>query len=480
MSKMKYLWAAALIALCVCLTSGAALAADGWAITGQDFPSGIIWDGGVDVSVDADNTGDGPAPADAWDPNYVLASVDGPTLTASVLNRWGLTYAPAAGVTPPVDVGGSFTFAYTITGPPITTLDYAGAVGITAVAGVDDLTCDWQLASDKTNLAATLITTDIVRNDVVVSRFYEVGPGGLGEWARFPIEEIAGRVPSIASGFSPGVYGPTVPVSRDMMAVFIRRAAKLALLTPAEATFGDVPTDYWAFSDIETLVDAGIVSGYGGDTYQPTWLVNRGQMAVFVVNATGYDAPDPTDDLFLDVPVGYWADNEIGACVTNGVVGGYPDGYFRPSWTLTRDQMAVFMYKAFIQPTGCAVVLGGPATTDVNPATATYAGWSSQDTDPAYAYVLFDERRLDDNLDGDANSNWEVQFDFRAAATPTTTGTVVNRNVAVASIPGTGTYLTVSTPVPALASGDYVMVVLVEDETGAMVEIDRTVEFTVS
>jgi PAS domain-containing protein len=487
MSKMKYLWAAALLALCVCLTSSAALAADGWAIATdddgnliQDYPTGIIWDGGADVSVEAENTGDGPAPADTWDPNYVLASVDGPTLTASVLNRWGFEYAPAAGVTPPVDVGDSFTFAYTITGPPITTLDYAGAVGITATAGVDDLTCDWQLASDKTSLAATLITSDIVRSNVVVSRYYEVAPDGLGEWARFEIEEISGRVPSIASGFSPGVYGPTVPVSRDQMAVFIARAAKLAILTPAEATFGDVPTDYWAYSEIETLVDAGIVAGYGGDTYQPTWTVTRAQMAVFVTNATGYDAPDPADDLFLDVPVGYWADNEIGACVDNLVVSGYADGYYRPAWTLTRDQMAVFMYRAFIQATGCAVVLGGPATTDVNPATATYAGWTSQDTDPGYAYVLFDEQRLDDNLDGDANSNWEVQFDFRAAATPTTTGTVVNRNVPVASIPGAGTYLVVSTPVPGLAAGDYVMVVLVEDETGAMVEIARTVALTIS
>jgi len=485
---MKYLWTAALLALCVCLTSGAALAADGWAIALdddgnliQDYPSGIIWDGGVDVSVTADNTGDGPAPADTWDPNYVLASVDGPTLTASVLDRWGFTYAPAAGVTPPVDVGGSFTFAYTITGPPITTLDYAGAVGITAVAGAEDLTCDWQLASDKTSLAATLITTDIVRNDVVVSRFYEVGPDGLGEWARFEIEEIAGRVPFIAQGFAPGVYGPTVPVSRDQMAVFICRAAKLPVLTPAEATFGDVPTDYWAFSEIETLVDAGVVAGYGGDTYQPAWTVTRGQMAVFVTNAMGYDAPDPADDLFLDVPVGYWADNEIGACVANGVVAGYIDNYYRPSWTLTRDQMAVFMYRAFIRPTGTAVVLGGPATTDMNPATATYAGWSSQGTDPGYAYVLFDERRLDDNLDGDGNSNWEVEFDFRDADTPTWTGTVLTVNVPTASIPGSGTYLTVSVAVPpALAAGDYVMVVLAEDEAGNMVEIARTVALTIS
>jgi hypothetical protein len=512
MSKMKYLWAAALLALCVCLTSSAALAADGWAIATdddgnliQDYPTGIIWDGGADVSVEAENTGDGPAPADTWDPNYVLASVDGPTLTASVLNRWGFEYAPAAGVTPPVDVGDSFTFAYTITGPPITTLDYAGAVGITATAGVDDLTCDWQLASDKTSLAATLITSDIVRSNVVVSRYYEVAPDGLGEWARFEIEEISGRVPSIASGFSPGVYGPTVPVSRDQMAVFIARAAKLAILTPAEATFGDVPTDYWAYSEIETLVDAGIVAGYGGDTYQPTWTVTRAQMAVFVTNATGYDAPDPADDLFLDVPVGYWADNEIGACVDNLVVSGYADGYYRPAWTLTRDQMAVFMYRAFIQATGCAVVLGGPAVTAdsqgeiigsiMNPSSTVNYGWSSAasgaQADPGYAYVCFDAARMDTNLA--AGGTWDVTFELRDADTPTTVATgsstatlsldsaaIMAAWNAVTTADGVP-YLTLTWDIPGgLTAADYILVVSVEDETGTMYELARQPAFEIA
>jgi hypothetical protein len=455
MSKMKYLWTTALLALCVCLASGAALAQD-WAVDSQDLPSALLWDATYDASVGAENTSGG-----SWSTTYDLRSVDGATAAASVVDRWGLTYTPEGGISPPVADAAVAAFAFTVTAPPITTMD--------------TLDCNWMMANN-----AVLMTDDTATSDVSISRFYEVQPGEGGNWARNQIEGIAGRVPSIASGFSPGVYGPTVPVSRDQMAVFIARAAKLALLTPAEATFGDVPTDFWAYSEIETLVDAGIVSGYGGDTYQPGWTVTRAQMAVFVTNATGYDAPDPTADLFLDVAVGYWADNEIGACVTNGVVGGYLDGYYRPAWTLTRDQMAVFMYRAFIAPTGCAVVLGGPATTDIDPGAATYDGWSSQDTDPAYAYVLFDAAALDDNLDGSTDGDWTVTFDFRDAATPTVTGTTVDVDVSTGSIPGTGTYFTVSTAVPGLAAGDYVMVVLVEDETGAMVEIARTVALTIS
>lgn len=456
MSKMKYLWTTALLALCVCLASGAALAQD-WAVDSQDLPTALLWDATYAASVDAENTS-----GVSWSTTYDLRSVDGCTAAASVVDRWGLLFAPAGGISPPVADDAIATIDFTVTAPPITTFP--------------TLDCNWMMANN-----AVLMMDDTASSDVSISRFYEVQPGGLGNWARFQIESIAGRVPSIASGFSPGVYGPTVPVSRDQMAVFVCRAAKLSMTAPATATFSDVPTGYWAYSEIETLYDAGIVAGYGGGTYQPAWTVTRSQMAVFVINATGWDAPDPVTDPFLDVPVGYWADNEIASCVANNVVSGYPDGNYRPSWTLTRDMMAVFMYRAFIQPTGCAVVMGGPATTDVNPATASYDGWSGQDTDPVYAYVLFDAAALDDNLDGDTNSNWEVQFDFRDAATPTTTGTVVNVNVPVASIPGTGTYFTVSVAVPgSLAAGDYVMAVLVEDETGAMVEIGRTVALTIS
>lgn len=454
MSKMKYLWTAALLALCVCLASGAALAQD-WAVDSQDLPSALLWDATYDASVGAENTS-----GVAWSTTYDLRSVDGMTGTAVAVDRWGLAYTPEGGISPPVADGEVATFDFTVTAPPLTTMP--------------TLDCNWMMAN-----SAVLMDDDTASSDVSISRFYEVQPGEGGNWARYEIEAIAGRVPPIASGFSPGVYGPTVPVSRDQMAVFIARAAKLAILTPADATFGDVPTDYWAFSEIETLVDAGIVSGYGGDTYQPTWTVTRAQMAVFVTNATGYAAPDPADDLFLDVPVGYWADNEIGACVDNGVVSGYADGYYRPAWTLTRDQMAVFMYRAFIAPTGTAVVMGGPATTDVDPDAATYDGFSGQDTDPGYAYVVLWGDTLGANLDGDTNGTIEVQFDFRDAATPTVTGTVVNDGVATASLPLSG-YVTVGVAVPGLASGDYVMVVLVEDETGAMVEIARTVALTIS
>jgi len=36
--------------------------------------------------------------------------------------------------------------------------------------------------------------------------------------------------------------------------------------------------------------------------------------------------------------------------VENGVVSGYDDGYYRPEWVVTRDQMAVYVARAFGLP----------------------------------------------------------------------------------------------------------------------------------
>jgi hypothetical protein len=60
---------------------------------------------------------------------------------------------------------------------------------------------------------------------------------------------------------------------------------------PAVASFGDVPTGFWAFAHIEALVDSGITAGCGGGNYCPGNPVTRDQMAVFLAAAMGLHWP---------------------------------------------------------------------------------------------------------------------------------------------------------------------------------------------
>jgi hypothetical protein len=173
----------------------------------------------------------------------------------------------------------------------------------------------------------------------------------------------------IVAGYDDGLYRPDTEVTRDQMAVYIARALaggeENVPAGPAEATFEDVPntgygeseTDpYWAYDHVEYCYAENVVQGYTWTTYEPAGQVTRDLMAVYVARAMvapGGDVaiphPPPTAS-FADVPTTFWAYKQVEYCVGQGVVKGYDDGLYHPDWVVTRDQMAVYIAKAFGLP----------------------------------------------------------------------------------------------------------------------------------
>jgi predicted outer membrane repeat protein len=102
-------------------------------------------------------------------------------------------------------------------------------------------------------------------------------------WAAAWIKQLAAE--GITSGCGSSNYCPDFAVTRDQMAVFLLRAKHGSGYTPPEGTgiFGDVPDGYWTEDWIEQLAEEGITSGCGSGNYCPTVPVTRDQMAVFMV-----------------------------------------------------------------------------------------------------------------------------------------------------------------------------------------------------
>lgn len=120
----------------------------------------------------------------------------------------------------------------------------------------------------------------------------------------------------------------------------------------------DAPSDaHWAWGEIEecaathTASSDFIVQGYGDDSYQPSWQVTRGQMAVFIARAAGLPT-GPGSVSFQDVPESYWAYAEIEQCVAADIVQGYADFFgdgldaYLPQTIVDRGQMAVYIGRA--------------------------------------------------------------------------------------------------------------------------------------
>ena len=93
----------------------------------------------------------------------------------------------------------------------------------------------------------------------------------------------------VVQGYDDLNYHPEIQLDRGQMAVFVARAVAgdeaSVPAGPATATFTDVPTDFWAFKHVEFCAAQGIVTGYTVDTYEPTILVTRDQMAVYIARA---------------------------------------------------------------------------------------------------------------------------------------------------------------------------------------------------
>jgi hypothetical protein len=185
---------------------------------------------------------------------------------------------------------------------------------------------------------------------LVIVRFPDVSPG---HWAFDAVNHCFGQ--GIVSGYPDGLYRPDLPVSRDQMAVYLARAlAGGDEYVPARSpgiTFWDVPRDHWAAEYVEYCASRGVVLGFPGGLYRPDELVDRGQMAAFIARAVaGGEAsvpPTPTEATFPDVPPDHWAARYVEYCAAHDIVRGYDSETYAPSITVTRDQMAVCIGRAF-------------------------------------------------------------------------------------------------------------------------------------
>jgi hypothetical protein len=170
-----------------------------------------------------------------------------------------------------------------------------------------------------------------------------LGPGGFYDTSGSSFgADIEWLVQSgITTGCAAAYFCPTSAVSREQMASFLKRARNL----PASAI--DYFTDDWSSGhqpDINSVAQAGVTAGCAAALYCPQWNVSRDQMASFLARAL--DLPPTVNDYF-------WDDNDsihqdaINRLAAAGVTSGCGDGRYCPLNTVTREQMAAFLRRAF-------------------------------------------------------------------------------------------------------------------------------------
>ena len=126
--------------------------------------------------------------------------------------------------------------------------------------------------------------------------------------------------------------------------------------------FTDVPESRWSYPYIKELYDAGVVSGTSATTFEPTAVVTRAQFVTMLAGLQGADVSAYTSGKFSDVPANAWYAPYVNWAADNGVVYGISDTEFAPDAEITRQDMAVMLYR-YAGQFGIQLGTGNPAIT---------------------------------------------------------------------------------------------------------------------
>lgn len=113
----------------------------------------------------------------------------------------------------------------------------------------------------------------------------------------------------------------------------------------AKTAFTDLGGVEWAKDAIEFLAECGIVNGKRDGIFAPNDNVTRAEFIKMVVTALGVSG-DTESMTFTDVPEDAWYLKYVAAAQNNGIVLGDESGAFYPEANITRQDMAVILYRA--------------------------------------------------------------------------------------------------------------------------------------
>lgn len=111
------------------------------------------------------------------------------------------------------------------------------------------------------------------------------------------------------------------------------------------ANFTDIPVfTSWAYPGIVYAVNNGLMNGTSTTTFSPNSTMSRAMLVSTLYRMAGSPSVAYTD-AFSDVPRNTYYTNGVIWAANNGIVNGIGNGKFNPHGNVTREQIAVFLYR---------------------------------------------------------------------------------------------------------------------------------------
>jgi 5'-nucleotidase/UDP-sugar diphosphatase len=119
---------------------------------------------------------------------------------------------------------------------------------------------------------------------------------------------------------------------------------RITILCTACKTFSDVVSGSWYDSYVKYCLDNKLMTGSTATTFQPAVKMSRAMFVTMLWRLAG--SPEPTaKTAFTDVADGTWYAKAVAWAVEKGITKGITDTTFVPAQTMSRQEMAAFIYR---------------------------------------------------------------------------------------------------------------------------------------
>ena len=125
--------------------------------------------------------------------------------------------------------------------------------------------------------------------------------------------------------------------------VTVEASFTLAQTQTPQTTFADVPASAWYYDAVEYVYENGLMSGVSGGRFAPDDTLTRAMLVQTLYAMEG--RPASASAGFADVASGDWYASAVNWAAANGVVSGVSETGFGPNNALTREQLALILYR---------------------------------------------------------------------------------------------------------------------------------------
>jgi hypothetical protein len=154
---------------------------------------------------------------------------------------------------------------------------------------------------------------------------------------------------NIIQGYADDTFRPTEKLNRGQAARLFARALNLSPKANNQHGFKDVPKKGELAAAVSAVAAAGIFKGTNGE-FDPNRPLTRQEMASVIVRAFKLKGNTSAVNLKDLNAMSKAHVNDVKVLYQSGITVGFKDQTFRPTGTITRNEFAVFLYRA-LEPT---------------------------------------------------------------------------------------------------------------------------------